>query len=153
MSFSSSFGTSGRPSVPPLEVRLTRNGIHESLHRVHAVVCDQRGRVLMRAGDPQKLSFIRSALKPFQAQVFVASGTADAAGAEHWDVDGVDDLRDQHHRPDLTGVTAGLRPLRDDDVDARGLVPFGVLRPSGEGADQSALPCGHVCFSSFPAPA
>ena len=80
MSFSSSFGTSGRPSVPPLEVRLTRNDIGESLHRVHAVVCDQRGRVLMRAGDPQQLSFIRSALKPFQAQVFVASGTADAAG-------------------------------------------------------------------------
>ena len=77
MSFSSSFGTSGRPSVPPLEVRLTRNGIHESLHRVHAVVCDQRGRVLMRAGDPQQLSFIRSALKPFQAQVFVSSGAAD----------------------------------------------------------------------------
>lgn len=68
--------------MPPLEVRLRRNGITESVHRVHAVVCDQRGRVLMRAGDPQKLSFIRSALKPFQAQVFVASGTADAAGAD-----------------------------------------------------------------------
>jgi len=68
--------------MPPLEVRLTRNGIAESLHRVHAVVCDQRGRVLMRAGDPQKLSFIRSALKPFQAQVFVASGAADQAGSD-----------------------------------------------------------------------
>jgi L-asparaginase len=68
--------------MPPLEVRLTRNGIAESLHRVHAVVCDQRGRVLMRAGDPQQLSFIRSALKPFQAQVFVASGAADQAGSD-----------------------------------------------------------------------
>ena len=75
MTFSSSFGS--RPGVPPLEVRLTRNGIGESLHRVHAVVCDQRGRVLMRAGDPQQLSFIRSALKPFQAQIFVSSGAAD----------------------------------------------------------------------------
>jgi len=45
MTFSSSFGS--RPGVPPLEVRLTRNGIGESLHRVHAVVCDQRGRILM----------------------------------------------------------------------------------------------------------
>jgi L-asparaginase len=36
----------------------------------------------MRAGDPQKLSFIRSALKPFQAQVFVASGAADQAGSD-----------------------------------------------------------------------
>ena len=82
MTFSSSFGSPQRPGVPPLEVRLRRNGITESVHRVHAVVCDQRGRVLMRAGDPQKLSFIRSALKPFQAQVFVGSGTADAAGAD-----------------------------------------------------------------------
>ena len=80
MSFSSSFSTSQRPGVPPLEVRLLRGGSLESVHRVHAVVCDQRGRVLMRAGDPQRLSFVRSALKPFQAQVFVASGAADQAG-------------------------------------------------------------------------
>jgi L-asparaginase len=33
----------------------------------------------MRAGDPQQLSFIRSAHKPFQATVFVASGSADQA--------------------------------------------------------------------------
>ena len=80
MSFSSSFSASQRPGVPPLEVRLLRGGSLESVHRVHAVVCDRRGRVLMRAGDPQRLSFVRSALKPFQAQVFVASGAADQAG-------------------------------------------------------------------------
>jgi len=77
MTLSSSFSGSARPGVPPLEVLLLRNGIPESLHRVHAVVCDQRGRVLLRAGDPQQLSFIRSALKPFQATTFVASGAAD----------------------------------------------------------------------------
>jgi len=77
MSMSSSFSGSTRPGVPPLEVRLLREGILESLHRVHAVVCDPRGRVLMRAGDPQQLSFVRSALKPFQAMVFVSSGTAE----------------------------------------------------------------------------
>jgi len=62
-------------------VLLLRNGIAESVHRVHAVVCDQRGRVLMRAGDPQQLSFVRSALKPFQAQMFVSSGAADQTGS------------------------------------------------------------------------
>ncbi|MEY3929628.1 MAG: hypothetical protein RLZZ516_1338 [Cyanobacteriota bacterium] len=77
MSYSSSFAPTGRTGTPPLEVHLNRGGISESRHRVHAVVCDQRGRVLMRAGDPQQLSFIRSALKPFQAQVFVSSGAAD----------------------------------------------------------------------------
>jgi L-asparaginase len=77
MTLSSGFLGSPRLGVPSLEVRLLRNGIPESHHRVHAVVCDQRGRVLMRAGDPQQLSFIRSALKPFQATTFVASGAAD----------------------------------------------------------------------------
>lgn len=77
MSLSPSFGAPSRSGIPPLEVRLLRNGISESVHRVHAVVCDARGRVLMRAGDPQQLSFIRSAQKPFQATVFVASGSAD----------------------------------------------------------------------------
>jgi len=62
-------------------VRLLRDGIPESTHRVHAVVCDQRGRVLMRAGDPQLLGFVRSALKPFQATVFVGSGAAERYGA------------------------------------------------------------------------
>ena len=80
MSLSSSFSGSTRPGVPPLEVRLLREGIPESRHRVHAVVCDPRGRVLMRAGDPQQLSFVRSALKPFQAMVFVASGAAEWVG-------------------------------------------------------------------------
>ncbi|MCP9774325.1 asparaginase [Cyanobium sp. WAJ14-Wanaka] len=77
MSLATNFGGTSRNSNPPLEVRLLRNGIAESRHRVHAVVCDGRGRVLMRAGDPQQLSFVRSALKPFQATVFVASGAAD----------------------------------------------------------------------------
>jgi L-asparaginase len=77
MTLSSSLGGSSRSTIPPLEVRLLRNGIPESRHRVHAVVCDRRGRVLMRAGDPQQLSFIRSAQKPFQASVFVSSGAAD----------------------------------------------------------------------------
>jgi L-asparaginase len=80
MTLSSSFGGSARAGAPPLEVRLLREGIAESRHRVHAVVCDSRGRVLMKAGDPQQLSFIRSALKPFQATVFVGSGTADQVG-------------------------------------------------------------------------
>jgi L-asparaginase len=80
MSLPQSFGGPARTGIPPLEVRLLRNGIAESRHRVHAVVCDARGRVLMRAGDPQQLSFIRSAHKPFQATVFVASGSADQAG-------------------------------------------------------------------------
>ena len=73
-------GTGNRLGTSPLEVRLLRNGLCESVHRVHAVVCDERGRLLMRAGDAQHTSFIRSSLKPFQAQTFVSSGAVDAFG-------------------------------------------------------------------------
>lgn len=81
MSLSTSFSGANRSLVSPLRVRLLRDGIPESTHRVHAVVCDQRGRVLMRAGDPQLLAFVRSALKPFQATVYVSSGAAERYGA------------------------------------------------------------------------
>ena len=67
-------GSSASSGLPPLEVKLKRNGSVESVHRVHAVVCDQRGRILMRAGQANYETFIRSALKPFQALPFLSSG-------------------------------------------------------------------------------
>ena len=67
----------------------------------------------------------------------LASG-ADAARAEHRHVgaDGVDDLRHEHHRRDLSGVAAGLVALGDDDVDAVGDVarrasPYRPAPPPG----------------------
>ena len=61
---------------PPLEVLYKRGSHLESIHKVHAVVCDNKGRVLMCAGNPEHKSFIRSALKPFQAIPFVSSGAS-----------------------------------------------------------------------------
>ena len=69
-------GGAASSALPPLEVRLKRNGSIESVHRVNAVVCDQRGRILMRAGKANYETFIRSALKPFQALPFLSSGAA-----------------------------------------------------------------------------
>ncbi|MEM6597227.1 MAG: asparaginase [Cyanobacteria bacterium P01_D01_bin.36] len=60
-----------------LEIQLLREGIVESTHKAHAVVCDERGRVLTSAGDPEFGSFIRSALKPFQALAVTSTGTLD----------------------------------------------------------------------------
>tara|TARA_B100002051_G_scaffold241304_1_gene245728 strand:- start:290 stop:1024 length:735 start_codon:yes stop_codon:yes gene_type:complete len=77
MSLSSGFSAGIRSGTPPLEVTLQRGSIRESLHRVHAVVCDVRGRVLMCAGNPGFETFIRSALKPFQALPFISSGAAE----------------------------------------------------------------------------
>ena len=76
MSLSSGFSGTSRSGTPPLEVTLKRGCIAESVHRVHAVVCDGRGRVLMSAGEAGLETFIRSALKPFQALPFLSSGAA-----------------------------------------------------------------------------
>ena len=81
MTLSSGFSGASRSGTAPLEVVLSRGCIQESLHRVHAVVCDGRGRVLMSAGQSSYETFIRSALKPFQALPFLSSGAAAAMEA------------------------------------------------------------------------
>lgn len=66
-----------RHSSSLLEIQLLREGIVESTHKAHAVICDERGRVLTSAGDPEFGSFIRSSLKPFQAMAVTTTGTLD----------------------------------------------------------------------------
>lgn len=63
-----------RTQSPALTVQLLREGIIESCHHVQAVVCDSRGRVLSVAGDAEHPTFIRSALKPFQALAVAGGG-------------------------------------------------------------------------------
>ncbi|MGJ5672062.1 MAG: asparaginase [Nostochopsis sp.] len=64
-----------RTQAATLEVRLLREGIIESKHIVQAVVCDERGRVLSVAGNAETATFVRSALKPFQALAVTSTGT------------------------------------------------------------------------------
>ncbi|MBF2004421.1 MAG: asparaginase [Chlorogloeopsis fritschii C42_A2020_084] len=64
-----------RTQAAVLEVRLLREGIIESKHIVQAVVCDNRGRVLSVAGNAETATFVRSALKPFQALAVTSTGT------------------------------------------------------------------------------
>jgi L-asparaginase len=63
-----------RHQTRELEVQLLREGIVESSHTAHVVVCDPRGRNLSVAGNPELATFIRSALKPFQALAVTAAG-------------------------------------------------------------------------------
>ncbi|RIK39181.1 MAG: asparaginase [Chloroflexi bacterium] len=67
----------------PVLVELTRGGVVESRHRGAIAVADARGRLRAWAGDPDFLTFPRSALKPFQAIVAVESGAADRFGFGH----------------------------------------------------------------------
>ncbi|MBD2298153.1 asparaginase [Nostoc sp. FACHB-87] len=64
-----------RTQATVLEVRLLREGIIESRHVVQAAVCDDRGRVLSVAGNAETATFVRSALKPFQALAVTTTGT------------------------------------------------------------------------------
>lgn len=71
--------TRGRRSqnAANLEVRLLREGIPESIHTAQAVICDDRGRILLCAGNPETATFARSVLKPFQAMAVTSTGTLD----------------------------------------------------------------------------
>lgn len=60
-------------------VELHRNGILESAHRGHIVVCDAGG-VIAEWGNSAQVIFPRSAYKMLQALPLVESGAADAAG-------------------------------------------------------------------------
>ena len=73
---SSNFKNLYTSNNPPLQATLIRGSNMESIHKIHAVICDKKGRVLMCAGNPEYKSFMRSALKPFQAIPFVSSGAA-----------------------------------------------------------------------------
>jgi L-asparaginase II len=63
-----------------LLVELRRGSIVESRHRVHVAVVDGEGRLVARAGDPDLITFWRSAAKPFQAMPLVSDGAADRFG-------------------------------------------------------------------------
>jgi L-asparaginase II len=67
------------PTHVPL-ASVTRGGVVESVHLGSVAVVDRYGRLLYVAGDPQSLTFTRSALKPLQALPFVAGGGAERFG-------------------------------------------------------------------------
>jgi len=75
-----------RTQATALEVRLLREGLTESRHIVQAVVCDERGRILSVAGNAETATFVRSALKPFQALAITSTGTLENYGLSDRDL-------------------------------------------------------------------
>lgn len=63
-----------------LIVEVTRGPIVESRHRGDVAVVDSSGRLLYSAGDPDLVTYLRSAAKPIQALPIVESGAADRFG-------------------------------------------------------------------------
>jgi L-asparaginase len=66
----------------PGVVTTYRNGFPESHHRVHAVAVRADGSVIGWCGDPGRVTTLRSAAKPFQAEPLIASGGLDALGLD-----------------------------------------------------------------------
>ena len=66
-----------RNNFNSMKVLVKRGSSVESIHRAHASICDTKGRILMKAGSCEYETFIRSALKPFQALPFLSSGTSE----------------------------------------------------------------------------
>ncbi len=64
-------------NINSLRVLVKRGSSVESIHRAHASICNTKGRTLMKAGLCEYETFIRSALKPFQALPFVTSCTSE----------------------------------------------------------------------------
>jgi L-asparaginase II len=67
-------------SSQTIVIEVRRGGLTESIHRVHAVVCDADGKVVAVWGDPQHPTFPRSAVKPVQALPLLETGAAAAFG-------------------------------------------------------------------------
>jgi L-asparaginase II len=64
--------------VARLLVEVTRGDRVESRHRGNVAVVSASGELIASVGDPDSLTFIRSAAKPFQLLPFVASGRFDS---------------------------------------------------------------------------
>jgi len=97
-----------------------RGGQVESVHRGHVAVVDDRGRLLVWAGEPGSMIFPRSAFKPFQALPLVESGAFAHSGL------GADAL----------ALIAGSH----SGTDRHAALARTILAAAG--ADESALRCG-----------
>lgn len=117
-----------RTQAAALEVRLLREGIIESRHIVQAVVCDERGRVLSVAGNAETATFVRSALKPFQALAVTTTGTL-----ERFDLSDKDlAIITSSHKASMEQVRQVFNILWRSDIDPTALqcpIPVGKSSP------------------------
>src|SRR5260221_10643123 len=63
-----------------MRVEQLRGGGVETVHEAHVAVVDSAGAVVARTGDPELVTFWRSAAKPFQALPLVEDGAAERFG-------------------------------------------------------------------------
>jgi len=69
-----------------MQVENVRGSIVESRHEVHVAVVDAAGKLVASTGDPDFVTFWRSAAKPFQAQPLVDDGVVERFGLKREDL-------------------------------------------------------------------
>lgn len=117
-----------RTQTAELEVRLLREGIAESKHHVQAVVCDNRGRTLLVAGNAETATFARSALKPFQALAVTTTGTIERYSLTDKDLA----IICSSHKGTIEQVRQAFNVLWRADIDPSALqcpIPAGKRSP------------------------
>lgn len=67
-------------------VNVYRGPYIESTHNIHVAVVDSNGKLLYAYGDPKRLTFARSSMKPFQAVPLVETGAAEHFSFEQADL-------------------------------------------------------------------
>src|SRR3989441_8136595 len=69
-----------------MHVENLRGSVVESRHQVHVAVVDAAGKLVAQAGDPDLVTFWRSAAKPFQALPLVEDGVVGRFGLKRQDL-------------------------------------------------------------------
>ncbi|HVM21120.1 MAG TPA: asparaginase [Egibacteraceae bacterium] len=123
--------------------RLVRNDVVESVHHGHVVVCAADGTVLAARGDADRLTYVRSAVKPFQA---VAVLDLLASAGKDLTVDGLAIACASHDGSDDQQIEAA-RLLAEADLEESALqCPPAVPRePATAYAQRWPYPLSHNC--------
>jgi L-asparaginase II len=112
--------------MPAPLVQVVRSGVVESVHLGDVAVCHASGRLLASVGDPDRVAFARSCMKPIQGAVSIGAIDASLTDADVAIVC-------SSHNGEPVHVRAVRRVLR------RSSVPVGALRnPAGWPMDPEA---------------
>ena len=135
-----------RPMQPaPVGVQVIRGDTVESWHRVHAVVVDGAGNVVHAVGDPDLVTYLRSAAKPFQTVPLLTTGAADAFGLTDRELAVA--CGSHHGEPRHVEVVQGMFAKAGLSPD---LLLCGTHAPRSKAAKAAlaggkATPCHHNC--------
>jgi len=107
-------------------VRVLRSGLEESVHLGHVAVCDPRGRLLASVGDPDRMCYVRSCMKPVQAAVSLRAIDGElpqrlvaiTCASHNGEPVHVRAVRDVLRRGDLTEADLRTPAARPSDEDA-----------------------------------